>query len=191
MGTCGETSWFYCDPPRTGTKWFAVHVRARYEKFVGDMLVEKGYQTFVPLYPHPRHYAHCIKRSYLPVFPGYLFARFDASNRLPILITPGVISLLGAGKIPQPVDDTEIFSLQRAAEARYEITPCPYWKSGETGRVTKGPLAGLEGVVMQCKRSFRLVLSVTLLQRSVMLEIDSGSVEIFAPNRNLNASKIH
>lgn len=153
----------------------------RYEKFVADMLREKGFETFAPLYRHRRRYGSCVKESQLPVFPGYAFCRLNPSNRLPVLITPGVIKLLGTGRIPRPLDDGEISALKRAAGANIEMTPCPYLKSGQTGRISRGPLAGVEGIVVQHKSSLRLILSVTLLQRSVLLEIDSADVNAW-PN---------
>jgi transcription termination/antitermination protein NusG len=169
-----------CNSTDGEVKWFAIHVRMRYEKFVTEMLREKGFETFAPLYRHRRRYGNCVKESQLPVFPGYTFCRLNPCNRLPVLITPGVIKLLGTGRIPRPVDDGEISSLKRAAAANIEMTPCTYLKSGQTGRISRGPLAGIEGIVVQHKRSLRLVLSVTLLQRSVLLEIDSANVNACA-----------
>jgi transcription termination/antitermination protein NusG len=168
-------------PIAQDAQWFAVHVKVRYEKFVAEMLREKGFETFAPLYRHKRYYGKVVKESHLPLFPGYAFCRLNPSNRLPVLLTPGVIKLLGNGKTPYPVDEGEISALQRAAQARVPMTPFGYLRSGEMGHIARGPLAGLEGVVVQEKRSFRLVLSVTLLQRSVMLEVDSADVVPCAP----------
>jgi len=168
-------------PTAADTQWFALHVRVRYEKFVAEMLREKGFETFAPLYPYKRYYGKVTKESQLPLFPGYAFCRLNPSNRLPVLLTPGVIKLLGNGRIPYPVDEGEISALQHAAQAAVPMTPFAYLRSGQRGQITRGPLAGLEGVVVKEKRSFRLVLSVTLLQRSVMLEVDSANVVACSP----------
>ena len=74
------------------------------------------------------------------------------------------------------MDDCEIVSLQKASRAGTQMFPYPYWQSGQTGRIIAGPLAGLEGIVVTEKNSVRLILSVSLLQRSVLLEIDSDCV---------------
>jgi transcription antitermination factor NusG len=94
------------------------------------------------------------------------------------MTTPGVVRIVGAGRTPIPVDNTEISSLKKATEAGVAMSPHHFWQSGEIGRITAGPLAGVEGVVVKSKHSLRLVLSITLLQRAVMLEIDSGSVAL-------------
>ncbi len=157
-------------------KWFALSVTARHEKIVSQLLHNKGFETFLPLYTRRHQYARRVRSFELPLFTGYLFCRSDFTTRLQILTTPGVLRMLGTGRIPIPVEDAEIASLQRASQARLSMVPCPYWQSGQAGRITAGPLAGMEGIVVTEKRSVRLVLSVSLLQRSVLLEIDSDCV---------------
>jgi transcription antitermination factor NusG len=157
-------------------KWFALGVTARHEKTVSQLLNNKGFETFLPLYTRRHQYSRRVRRFELPLFPGYLFCRSDFATRLPILTTPGVLRMLGAGRVPIPVEDDEIASLQRASQAGASMVPYPYWQSGQAGRITAGPLTGMEGIVVTEKRSVRLVLSVSLLQRSVLLEIDSDCV---------------
>jgi transcription antitermination factor NusG len=157
-------------------RWFALSVTPRHEKIVSQMLYNKGFETFLPLYTRRHQYARRVRRFELPLFPGYLFCRLDSATRLPILTTPGVLRMLGTGRVPIPVEDGEIVSLQKASKAGAPMLPYPYWQSGQTGRITAGPLAGIEGIVVTEKNSVRLVLSVSLLQRSVLLEVDSDCV---------------
>jgi len=162
----------------TEQSWFALGVTARHEKIVTRLLCNKGYETFLPLHTKRHQYSGRVREFELPLFPGYLFCRFDPVVRLPILTTPGVLQVVGAGRTPIPVDETEIISLRRAAEARVEMSPLPNLQAGQKGRITSGPLAGLEGVIKTAKQPVRLVLSVTLLQRSVLLEIDADCVTV-------------
>jgi transcription antitermination factor NusG len=141
------------------------------------MLQEKGYETFLPLYTKRHQYVGRVRSFGLPLFPGYTFCRFDASVRLPILTTPGVLHVIGAGRVPLPVGDDEIVSIRRTIDAGMPMTPIPYWSEGTRGRIASGPLTGLEGIVIDAKRPVRLVLSVSLLQRSVMVEIDADCVD--------------
>lgn len=164
--------------PETMQRWFALGVMPRHEKTAARLLANKGYETFLPLYTRRHRYTSRIRSFELPLFPGYLFCRFDISARLPILTTPGVLQVVGAGRVPVPVSDDEVASIQKAMEARIPMAPFPYWQTGQKGRITSGPLAGVEGVVMSAKAPVRLVLSVTLLQRSVLLEIDSDCVSM-------------
>jgi transcription antitermination factor NusG len=48
----------------------------------------------------------------------------------------------------------------------------PYLKVGQKVRVEVGSLSGVEGILLRDKGSDRLVLSVTVLQRSVSVELD-------------------
>jgi transcription antitermination factor NusG len=169
--------------------WFALSVTVRHEKIVSELLRNKGFETFLPLYKRRHQYDRRFREFELPLFPGYLFCQTSLSTRLPIMTTPGVIRIVGAGRTPIPVDNTEIWSLKKAVEAGVAVSPHHFWKSGQIGRVSTGALAGVEGVVVKSKQSLRLILCVTLLQRAVMLEIDSScvtlvpSVSVAAANR--------
>jgi transcription antitermination factor NusG len=157
--------------------WFALGVAPRHEKAVTRLLEDKGYETLLPLYEKRHQYVNRARSFELPLFPGYTFCRFDPSTRLPILTTPGVLHVVGAGRMPVPVGDDEILSIRRAMEAGIALTPVDYWTEGSKGKIATGPLAGLEGIVVDARRPVRLVLSVSLLQRSLMLEIDADCVD--------------
>jgi transcription antitermination factor NusG len=157
-------------------KWFALIVAPRHEKAVAQLLQHKGYETFLPVFSRKHQYGRKTREFQLPLFPGYLFCRVDISVRLPILMTPGVLQFLGAGRLPIPIDEDEIAALQRAVQAGVPMTPHIFWQTGQKGRITSGPLAGVEGIVMDANKPFRLILSVSLLQRSVLLEIDADCV---------------
>ena len=108
----------------------------------------------------------------MPLFPGYLFCRMNPHNRLPVLQTPGVIQIVGVGKSPIPVEEEEIAAIQRAEKSGLSVMPWPYLKVGHVARIEDGPLSGLTGIVVKIKSGLKLVLSVTLLQRSVAVEVD-------------------
>ena len=92
--------------------WYALRVRPRCEKMVASTLLTKGYEGFLPLYRHRSRWSDRIKEVLLPLFPGYLFCRMDINHRLPILVTPGVMQVVGIAKTPYPVDEAEISALQ-------------------------------------------------------------------------------
>src|SRR5579862_5484514 len=91
--------------------WFALAVIPRKEKITAQTLRLKGYEDFLPLYTVKRRWSDRVKEVELPLFPGYVFCRFDPGIRLPILKIPSVISVLGLGKTPQPIPDAEISAL--------------------------------------------------------------------------------
>ncbi|MEZ5403955.1 MAG: UpxY family transcription antiterminator [Bryobacteraceae bacterium] len=157
--------------------WFALRVRSRHEKMAGSLLESRGYEPFVPLYRSRRKWSDRIQAVDLPLFPGYVFCRFNPATKGAVLATPGVVDIVGFGRGCAEVDEEEIDALRKVCDNELECEPCEdHPLAGETVRIDDGPLAGLEGKVVEVKRSLRLVLSVTLLQRSVLVEIDRAWV---------------
>lgn len=158
--------------------WFALNVRSRHEKVVAQLLALKGFETFLPVYARRHQYGRRARQFDLPLFPGYLFCRFDFSSCLFIATTPGVLRVVGSGRYPIPVACREIESIQTAVRAKASLAPHPFSSVGQIGRITTGALAGVEGLVVSHRHPIRLVLSVSLLQRSVLLEIDTDRVDL-------------
>lgn len=157
--------------------WFALQVRVRHESCVAEYLRGQGYEWFLPLYKSRKRWSDRIKEIQAPLFPGYLFCRFNQHDRLPILKTPGVIQIVGFNRVPAAVEESEISALQTLMAAGVPNRPCPFLEIGDKVRIESGPLRGLEGILLDLKGHHRLVLSVTLLQRSVAVEIDSALVD--------------
>jgi transcription antitermination factor NusG len=157
--------------------WYALHVRPRFESTVETQLEGKGYEVFLPTYEARRRWSDRVKIVVQPLFPGYVFCRFNVGARLPILTTPGVNSIIGVGKIPVPVDQEEISAIRSVIDSGIASYPCDYIRDGESVRVESGPLEGLVGIVQRSKNSDRLVVSLTLLMRSVSVEIDRSWVK--------------
>jgi len=156
----------------TGEGWFALSVKPRHERTSAAALRYKGYQEFVPMYRSRRRWSDRIKELELPLFAGYVFCRFDVRHRVPILSTPGVLRIIGAGREPVAVPDNEIEALQAVACSGCTVEPCPYLEAGTQVRVDEGPLRGVEGILLEIKQRERLVLSVSLLSRSIAVEVD-------------------
>jgi len=154
-------------------KWYAVAVKPRHEKSASLAFTNKGLESFLPLYQKHHRYRSRARNFELPVFPGYVFCRFDISRCLPVLGTPGVIQILGCGRSPVPLEDEEILSLQTVAGRKLAMQPCPFVREGATVLIKEGPLAGVRGTVMRVQNMVRVVLSVTLLMRSVYVEVDA------------------
>lgn len=153
--------------------WYAIRVKSHHEKPVAAGLTGKGYPSFVPCYRGTwRSPSGVLVKSDLPLFPGYVFGNFDIDRRLPVLTIPGVVLIVAMGKTFIPVENHEIAALQSVAGAGLAAQPWPYLRTGQRVRLIDGPLRGSEGVVAHFKGDARLILSVTLLQRSVAVDID-------------------
>ena len=152
--------------------WYALRIQSRLGSLTSTTLRGKGYEEFFPLYWSRRRWSDRIKRVELPLFPGYLFCQFEVSDRLPILTTPGVIGIVGAGKLPVPVDPDEIEAIRAILRSGLAAQPWPLLCVGSKVYIEGGPLAGLEGIITNTDKVYRLIVSVSLLQRSVAVEID-------------------
>ena len=160
------------DEALSGIRWFALQVHARKESFVASQLENQGIECFLPRYKSLRKWSDRMKEVELPLFPSYLFSRFDFQNRRPIVTTSGILQIVGNGRIAIPIADEEISAIQAAVRSGLPHQPWPFIEVGERVRVTYGTLAGLEGILVNFKGDHRVVLSVSLLQRSVALEVE-------------------
>jgi transcription antitermination factor NusG len=158
------------------SRWYALYVRSRHEKVVENGLRGKGYSAFSPSYRTKRKRVDRITEIDVPLFPGYVFCYFDSNARLPILMTPGLVGVVGAGNRPEPVDDAEIASIRTLALSGHPVQPWPFLRSGQRIRLQAGPLVGAEGVFLRVKDEYHLIVSVTLLQRAVSVVIEKDAV---------------
>jgi transcription antitermination factor NusG len=159
-------------PDITSYPWFAVRVRSNHERIAAAHLRERGYEEFSPAWKTERRWSDRTKEVDQFLFPGYVFCRLNPSDRLPVLTAPGVVDLVGFGKIPAPVPDHEIENVRRMVQSGLFVMPWPFLELGHRVLIERGPLAGMEGILDEVKGKCRLVVSVQLLQRSVSAEID-------------------
>jgi len=153
--------------------WYAIQVRSRSEVLARAELGLRGIETFLPTQKVKRKWSDRTKVMDLPLFPGYLFGRFDTGQRYKVLNAPGVAQIVGAGSTPVAVDEAEIGSIQALMESRTKVTAWPYLREGQRVTVEEGPLAGVQGIVVRAADGkSRVVVQVTLLQRAVAAEIE-------------------
>lgn len=153
-------------------RWFALRVKSRCEKAVAMMVQHKGFEEFLPLHQSLRRWSDRVQTVELPLFPGYLFCRLDPQHRLPLLTIPGVLHFVGIGKIPAPIEDEEIAALQATVHSGLLTEPWPFLEIGQRVRLDDGPLTGLEGILVGTSKQQRIVVSITLLKRSVAVAIE-------------------
>lgn len=137
------------------------------------LLGSKGYEVFLPLQPSIQRWSDRNVCKEEALFPGYMFCRFDVHRRGPILVTPGVFRVVGNGNCAIPLADQEIENVKAIAASRARYESWPFLQSGQQVSITGGPLKGIEGILLTSKGTCRLVVSVTLLQRSVAAEVDA------------------
>lgn len=161
--------------------WFALQVHAKHEFGVASSLRSRGYDPFLPLHRCRKLWSDRIKVVEAPLFPGYMFCRLNLHHRLPVLTAPGVIRIVGHTRRAIPVDEAEINAIQAIVASGLPTEPWPFLRAGDRVRIERGPLRGLEGILVETRGAHRLILSVTLVQRSVAVEIDSAFVKFLRP----------
>lgn len=113
----------------------------------------------------------------LPLLPGYVFCRLNEEDRFALLTIPGVMHLVSNGRIPIPIDDEEISAIQAAIRLEIPVEPWHFLEVGERVRLSGGPLAGLEGFFVQAHDQQRVVVGLTVLKRSIAVEVERDWIE--------------
>lgn len=161
-------------------QWYAIHVRSRHEFKVKERLTKAGIETFLPVVERLSRWKDRKKLVNFPLFSGYLFVYIDGGhqNRLTVLKINGVVRFLGAipGE-PEPVPEELITSLKRLLENKTPLDPYPNLAKGHRVRIKGGPLAGIEGILVEKIGQHVLVLSVDVLQQGAALKIEAMEVE--------------
>lgn len=167
--------------PIATRKWFAIYTASNHEKRVAQHLEIKEIETFLPLYHVTRRWKNrTTAKLDLPIFPGYVFARFDPAQRGRVTEVPMVYSIVSHRGAPTPLADEEVARLRMVMETR-QVHPYPYIKVGNRVRVRSGPLAGLEGIVVRTYGGLSVVLSVDMIQKSVAVHVEADELEACTP----------
>jgi transcription antitermination factor NusG len=170
----------------TAPSWFALQTKSKSERKVEHLLKQKGYECFTPTYRRKRKWSDRIVEIEFPLFPGYVFCRFNTPVLGKAVSTQGVVRIVGFGGSPAEVAIEEVEALQLLAESDFLREPWKYLPDGTQVVVEAGPLAGVRGVIRAVENKRQLVISVTLLQRSVAIQLDEGTV-ISVPDDQWNS----
>src|SRR5690348_11952516 len=180
FGAVNNTGWLSNAPLHAiavRPRWYAVQTRSRHEKSASEQLHSREIETFLPLYRATHRWRNGDHDVRMPLFPGYTFVRIIMIDRLKVLKVPGVVRLVGFCGTPTPLEDNEIEGLSRALTSGVKTAPHPYLTSGRRIRITAGPFAGHEGILVRRKGAVRVVLSIDLIQRSVLVDLDAYELE--------------
>ncbi len=159
------------------SSWYALYTRHQHEKMVDQILTNKGFSTFLPLYATTHNWKDRTKSLTLPLFPCYVFLKGGIERRLQILTTPGIYGLVSSAGQPAAIPDIEIEAIRRVVESGARVEAHPYLKCGNWVRVKNGPLTGIEGILVRKKNISRLVLSVEILGTAAAIEVAAIQVE--------------
>lgn len=157
-------------------RWFAVYTCANHERSVANQFAGRNIEHFLPQYESVRRWKDRKVRLQLPLFPGYLFVHMAAQDQLRVLQVPGVVRLVGFNGSPTPMPQEDIQRIHEFLGQGWRAERHPYLRAGRRARAVRGPLAGMEGIVVRQKNRSRLVLSFELIQSSMAVEMDEADL---------------
>jgi transcription antitermination factor NusG len=158
------------------TPWFAIWTRSRHEQVVREQLQQKGIEAFLPTVSRWSRWKDRKKKIDWPLFPGYCFAKFEPSTRVPILQCTGVVSIVSFNGELAPIPEREISGIKRLVETDLQYDPCPFVREGDVVEVVYGPLKGVVGRLVRKGSKARLILAVELIGQAVSVEVDAADV---------------
>jgi transcription antitermination factor NusG len=159
-------------------EWFAAQVRIGRERMCQRYLQVRGYDVFLPCCREHRRWSDRLKLVERALFDGYIFCRASDATVGKIVTTPGVIRIVGDGRRPVPIPREDIEAIQRVVDSGQPAERWPYVHAGQRVDIEWGPLRGVSGIVTLVKGRDRLIVSISLLQRSIAVEIDSAWVSV-------------
>ena len=157
-------------------QWWVTHTRSRNEKALAHDLMSKNINYFLPMSWKIRRRSRRTIRSFLPLFSGYLFFSGQEDQRIELLRTNRVASLIEVNDQQKLLD--ELVQIDQALRAGAPLIPHKYIKTGQRCRVIAGPLIGLEGIAVKTKNAIRLVLQIDIPGQASSVEIDIDMIEV-------------
>jgi transcriptional antiterminator NusG len=159
--------------------WYCIHTQTRKEGEVKTALQQQGLEIFLPIVSVPSRRRDRKVTLHVPLFPGYLFinAQIDTKVFHKIIKTHYVFRLLGNSQ-PASIPEAEVAAIKAIVAGDRPYYPWRFLEKGKKVRVIDGPLAGVEGVILErSQQKRRLVVGVELFRRSVAVELDDEAVE--------------
>jgi transcription antitermination factor NusG len=157
--------------------WFAVYTCANHEKRVAGQLEARKVEHFLPLYRSLRKWKDRRVQLDLPLYPGYIFVRLGFGAGLRVLEVPGVVRLVGFNGQPYPLPENEIESLRTGLMSGLRLEPYRYVTVGSRVRIVRGPLQGIEGILIRKRNVCRVILTINVIARSAVVEVDALDIE--------------
>jgi transcription antitermination factor NusG len=158
-------------------RWYAAYTRANHEKRVAEQLCIREVENYLPVYTSVRQWKDRKLKLDLPLFAGYVFVRLALRDRGLVQQVPGVAWLVGFSGHPSALPDEEIEMLRSGLSSGLRAEPHAYLTVGRRVRLKSGPLAGMQGILLRRKGSFRVVISIDLIQRAVVVDADAADVD--------------
>mgnify|MGYP001257698212 FL=1 len=161
-----------------GLHWYALRTKSRHEKLVRDQLDKQGIEPLLPTVKRLSQWKDRKKEIEVPLFSGYCFVRFTQGEKAPVQKVTGVVEIVGSRSRPEPIPEQEIDALRRLMISVLPYDPHPYLHEGMQVEVVRGPLQGVQGILLRKEKRHRLVIGIRLIQQAAAVEIDVNDVVV-------------
>jgi transcription antitermination factor NusG len=163
-------------------RWYVAYTYPRHERAVAEQLEHKAVDTFLPTFIQTSKWKDRRVSLQVPLFPGYVFTRIAAQERVKVLSLPSVIRMLSYRATLATVSDEEIDTIRLCLQQKAELRPHRYIAVGDWVRVREGTFEGVQGIVLRHQNGCKLIVSIGLIQQSVAMEIDAHLLEYVRPS---------
>lgn len=158
------------------TDWHAIPVRVSAEKAVAQSLANRGMEVFSPTYTTRRLWSDRTADIELPLFPGFIFCALPPLFQHSSLSVEGVVGINSPPKrLPIPANAREIESIRKLTSLELSLTPWPYLSQVPAVEIVDGRLRGVAGVLIA---PGKLVVSLTALQRSILVDLSTEPIAV-------------
>lgn len=160
--------------------WHAIHTKPRQERQAELYLRQLSIETLLPCVKLQKTIRHQEKTIVEPLFPGYLFARFNVDTQCrAVRFARGVLNIVQFGLRPAEVSNSLIEVIKSRMNEGYVIPTAEQYCQGQIVHIEKGPLAGLEAVfVKRMKEQDRVLLLLRILGSQARLTLDANHLGI-------------
>jgi transcriptional antiterminator RfaH len=164
--------------------WYAVHTHAQSEEKAVHHLNNQGFEVYLPRYLKRRRHARKTELIKAPLFPRYLFVKFDMNLHQwrAINSTLGIKHLVCTGDTPSSVHSEIIEAIQfhENENGIVVVDPCERFQKGDPVRLLDGPFADVVGLFDGASDDQRVMILLDLMGRRVRVKMKSEFVEAAA-----------
>jgi hypothetical protein len=160
---------------RKDKPWRAARTKSRREKALAHYLARAGIGYYLPMFMRQQSNTKRVRTSLIPVFNGYLFFQADDFDRHKALRSNHIAHIIDVRDEAKFV--AELLQVEKALSGAEKVYPYDFVREGQKGRVKKGPLSGVEGIIVTKANNYRLVISVESIMQSISVSIESDNVE--------------
>ena len=156
--------------------WHVIYTRPKFEKKIFSKLQEKKVETFLPLQKVMRQWSDRKKKVEVPLFPNYLFVNISSSDKWNVLNVDGVVRFLQFGNKSATISEKDINIIRRSLIGNPEVSNQKF-NYGDPVVIIRGPLRGLEGVLINNKGKKRLAIRIDIIDKSILVNVPPGDLQ--------------